>query len=86
MRTGDKVFHRPSGETWIVAAVWPDQDDMAWCGWPDGRARMSDCVVVDPCADDEHWQWVDRIADSAAGSRSRFCQQLREERMRHGNE
>lgn len=81
MRTGDKVHHIPSNETWIVAAVWSETGDMAWCGWPDGRARISDCTVVYSCTDEEHWQWIDRIADSAAGSRSWYCQQLREGRM-----
>ncbi len=42
--TGDTVLHVPSGETWIVAGaagahLWP-------CGWPPGRANVSDCVLL----------------------------------------
>lgn len=43
MRTGDHVLHKPSGETWVVAFV--DGDDLAWCGWPNGLARTSDCEL-----------------------------------------
>lgn len=42
--TGDTVYHRPTGETWIVAGVdgaylWP-------VGWPPGRANLTDCVPL----------------------------------------
>lgn len=43
---GDTVFHRPSGETWLVAAADHTADDLMWCGWPEGMARVSDCKVV----------------------------------------
>lgn len=76
MRTGDRVYHRPSGETWLVAAVWPDRDDMAWCGWPDGLARMSDCDLVRACDDEAHWKLVEQIAKGATGTRARYCQDL----------
>jgi hypothetical protein len=42
--TGDHVLHKPTGETWIVARV--DGDRLAWCGWPEGWARLSDCRLV----------------------------------------
>lgn len=76
MRTGDTVYHRPSGETWLVAAVWPERDELAWCGWPDGRARMSDCDLVGACGDAAHWLLVETIANGAADTRARYCQQL----------
>ncbi len=42
--TGDHVEHAPSGETWVVAFV--DGDHLYWCGWPEGRAQLSDCKLV----------------------------------------
>lgn len=42
--TGDSVFHAPTGETWTVAYVQGDR--LAWCGWPEGEARLSDCTLV----------------------------------------
>jgi uncharacterized protein YodC (DUF2158 family) len=61
-RCGDQVRHKPSGESWVVA--WAEGDDIAWAGWPNGIARLSDCEVIHRCSDDEHrkevtgWQKV----------------------------
>lgn len=41
--TGDAVRHVPTGETWIVAYVRGAY--LAWCGWPPGEARVSDCTL-----------------------------------------
>jgi len=61
-RCGDVVFHRPSGQTWEVA--WAHGDELAWFGWPDGRARLSDCDLVERCSAEDHVkavsQWLDR--------------------------
>jgi hypothetical protein len=56
-RCGDYVFHRPTEETWMVA--WAEGEDLAWAGWPDGKARLSDCDVVYRCTGDEHRKAVD---------------------------
>lgn len=53
MRTGDTVFHRPSGETWILAWADPETDDVQPCGWPLSLARMSDCDLVRAATDAE---------------------------------
>ena len=42
--TADHVQHGPSGETWVVAYVKGDR--LAWCGWPQGEAALSDCTLV----------------------------------------
>ena len=47
--TGDVVKHTPMGETWIVAYVQDDR--LAWCGWPEGEARLSDCTLVEKATD-----------------------------------
>jgi hypothetical protein len=52
IRGGDHVFHRPTGETWIVEYVKGDY--LAWCGFPRGEARVADCTLVKACSDDEH--------------------------------
>lgn len=54
IRCGDHVHHGPSNEEWVVA--WADYatDDLAWCGWPNGIARISDCTRIKRATDDEH--------------------------------
>lgn len=42
--TGDHVRHAPSGEEWVVAYVQGDR--LAWCGWPEGEARLADCTPL----------------------------------------
>ncbi len=74
VRTGDTVLHRPSGETWLVACV--RGDCLAWCGWPEGEARLADCELLSSATDTQHWEWVERIAKSAGGFRARYCQTL----------
>lgn len=59
-RCGDHVLHKPSGETWVVA--WCEGDDLAWCGWPNGIARTSDCQIVHRASDAEHRVSVQRVA------------------------
>lgn len=66
-RAGDRVLHKPSGETWVVAYV--DGDYLAWCGWPEGEAKVSDCTLVKRCSDDEHIKQLESLANSR-GKRS----------------
>lgn len=49
--TGDHVYHRPSRETWVVARV--EGDKLYWCGWPPGRADLSDCELVKKATESE---------------------------------
>lgn len=70
-RAGDHVLHGPSGETWVVAHA--DAHDLAWCGWPDGLARTSDCTIVKRCSDAEHVAMLREIA-SSSGRRGRRAQ------------
>ena len=71
MRAGDRVKHGPTGETWIVAYV--DGDYMAWCGWPEGEAKVSDCTLTETCSDDEHRKRLEEIAKSS-GKRAQRAQ------------
>ena len=63
IRAGDHVFHKPTGETWVVAYV--DGDYLAWCGWPEGEAKLADCELVKRASDEEHLRWLNDIANSS---------------------
>lgn len=71
-RCGDHVLHLPTGEMWLVAYV--DGDDLAWCGWPDGLARTSDCLLVKACDDAEHIRMLKEVAQSRTGRRAGYAQ------------
>jgi len=69
-RCGDKVLHRPSEETWLVA--WAEGNDIAPSGWPNCMARLSDCDVTYRCSDAEHAKAVDdwrSVQDDSRGRR-----------------
>lgn len=61
-RCGDTVKHGPTGEKWEVA--WCDGEHLAWAGWPNGRANLSDCKVLYRCSDEQHVEAVRRWKDS----------------------
>ncbi|MFZ2869620.1 hypothetical protein [Zavarzinia sp.] len=61
IRAGDHVRHRPSDEIWVVAFADYDTGDIAWCGWPEGLARIADCDRIKAASDDEHAQIVAQI-------------------------
>jgi hypothetical protein len=75
IRCGDRVLHRPTGEEWVVAWADPATGDLAWCGWPSGMARIGDCVVVNRAGEDEHRDWVHRVA-ALRDSRGAKCRRL----------
>lgn len=49
--TGDTVLHEPSGEEWLVALV--DGDYLSWCGWPEGRAKLKECILLKKASKEE---------------------------------
>ena len=67
-RCGDQVLHRPTGERWLVAWADPTTNDIAWAGWPNGLARLSDCETIWRCTDERHAQAVDEWRRSRSGS------------------
>jgi hypothetical protein len=73
IRAGDTVHHEPTGEDWVVAYV--DGDYLAWCGWPAGEAKISDCWLKKSCTDEEHVKWLHDIAkaDGKRGRRARLA-------------
>ena len=44
-RAGDTVFHRPSGESWVVAYADPERDELSWVGWPPGVAKLTPTAI-----------------------------------------
>lgn len=70
IRTGDSVFHRPTGERWLVAYVDEDRDRIAWCGWPEGEALLSDCELEKSCSDKEHLKLLNHLAEGHSGVRA----------------
>ncbi|MEW6125414.1 MAG: hypothetical protein AB1698_22640 [Pseudomonadota bacterium] len=61
IRCGDHVFHAPSEETWVVAWADYEANDLAWCGWPNGVARLSDCTLVKAATDEEHFATLEQV-------------------------
>ncbi|MGX9981932.1 hypothetical protein [Methylobacterium fujisawaense] len=53
-RTGDSIFHRPSGETWVCAWADPEAGYLSWLGWPPGEARIADFELAKAATDEEH--------------------------------
>jgi hypothetical protein len=49
--TADHVRHGPTGEEWVVAYVKGDR--LAWCGWPQGEAALSDCTLTKKATPEE---------------------------------
>ncbi len=81
IRTGDTVFHRPTGERWIVAFANEERDELAWVGWPDGHARLSDCELRKSCSDEQSDRLLREIADSSGtGARQRYARRVLSER------
>lgn len=54
--TGDCVLHRPTGERWVVAYVRGDR--LAWLGWPQGEAAVSDCELISRCSPEKRQKWL----------------------------
>lgn len=71
IRAGDHVRHEPTDEDWIVAYADEENDRLAWCGWPDGTAKLSDCKLLNQCDDDEHALVLESLLDVGGARASR---------------
>lgn len=73
--TGDSVHHAPSGETWVVAYVQGDR--LAWCGWPEGEAKLSDCTLIQKAAPEYRQKLLeDMAAMTGSDARKRYAQHV----------
>ncbi len=75
---GDFIFHRPSGEEWVLACD-EDQGDVICCGWPESYARAADCDLKEAASDAERL----RILELAAKSRNDHGGTTRRSRTAH---
>lgn len=58
LHAGDTVFHRPTGETWVVQSVQGEY--LSWYGYPPGRALVADCDLVEETQEPPPSGWHDR--------------------------
>lgn len=49
---GDVVKHLPSGEEWVVACLSYDGKSLYACGWPETKADVSDCLLMEKATDE----------------------------------
>lgn len=47
-KPGDIIFHKPTGETWVVAVV--EGENVWYMGWPEGYAKAEDCILKEPAS------------------------------------
>lgn len=72
-RAGDGVYHRPSEETWVLAAD-QDGDEVVCAGWPESFAKASDCELKRAATDEERLKMLTQVAEGCAGqSRGRLA-------------
>lgn len=72
--TGDIVRHEPTGEEWVVAYVKGER--LAWCGWPEGEAKLSDCTLVKKATDQSRDSLLKDMAEIAGGdARARYARE-----------
>lgn len=73
MKAGDYVYHKPSGETWVVA--YRDGEYLGYCGWPPGEAKVADCQLVKSCTKEEHLALLEALATAGSGKRAQMAKQ-----------
>lgn len=71
--TADHVLHGPSGETWVVAYV--EGDSLAWCGWPEGKAKLTDCTLTKKATPEQRDKLLLEMADCTNDQRGRHARQ-----------
>jgi hypothetical protein len=82
-KTGDTVLHGPTGEEWMVAYADAANNRIAWCGWPPGRAKLSDCTIVYVASAEESEKLIREMAEGR-GDDHRFAWARRELAARGG--
>lgn len=59
--TGDTIYHRPSGERWLVA--YAEAGRVVCCGWPCSMADADDCELVTKASPAERDDLLNRMAN-----------------------
>lgn len=60
-RAGDVVYHRPTGEEWVLA--YAEGKRVSPCGWPETIAEAAHCELRKACPDEEHLKMLHEWAD-----------------------
>jgi hypothetical protein len=84
--TADIVLHAPTGERWVVAYVQGDR--LAWCGWPEGEAKLSDCTLIEAATDEARLKLLNEMAamPTSSDARCRFAKwRLGQREAQHGD-
>lgn len=58
IKPGDKVYHRPSKETWRVAAVCGGE--LSPMGWPESIVYVADCDLLESCPDSASMEVIEK--------------------------
>ncbi len=62
-QAGDAVFHRPSGETWLLACD-EEGGEVICCGWPESYAKASDCELKRKATAEERLEILTSVSKS----------------------
>lgn len=82
--TGDGVFHRPTGEKWLVACVRDDR--LSWVGWPEGSANLDDCELVRKASPEARRKLLEEMAAMGGDDhRQRYAAWRLESEAENGN-
>jgi hypothetical protein len=80
IRAGDtfKLKHvdrERGGREEILVCAYSEGGYVAWCGWPPGEYRESECELVETCTDKKHREmletWSEKMIALAPGDRRR---------------
>jgi len=71
--TGDTVYHLPTDEHWVVAYV--EGNRVAWCGWPEGEAKLSDCTLIEKATPEDRLKTLEQMAVSDS-KRGRYARNM----------
>jgi len=61
-KPGDRVTHNPTGEEWILVAVYGSYVKPG--GWPELHALASDCTLICACTTTDEREACTRACDS----------------------
>ena len=61
-KPGDRVTHNPTGEEWILVAVYGSY--VKFGGWPESYAFAIDCTLICACTTTEEREACTRACDA----------------------
>lgn len=67
LRAGDRVYHCPTREVWVLAGAEAKAQRIGSVypmGWPETSARHEDCILIEAATDEEHVRTLREVATS----------------------